>query len=154
MVPAAHATEPQQPAVQDASPAAMPTPDKDMSKESDQKTDNSPIGIWLLEDIQDSGVIDRVRTELDIQADGRISGSGGCNRFSTQGKLEGNRLSIDPAASTRMACPPAVMEQEARFLKMLEDVRGWRVDTQTQKLFLLDDADATLLTFSATTPAQ
>ena len=114
----------------------------------------TPVGTWLLEDLRGEGVIDRVRTELTLESDGQISGSGGCNRIMGQGKLEGDSLTIGPLAGTRMACPPAVMEQEARFMKALEEVKGWRVEPELKKLHLLNDAGVTLLIFSASTPQK
>lgn len=109
----------------------------------------SPIGQWLLEDINGSGVLDRVQTDLEISADGRAFGSGGCNRFNGEAKLSGKKLSFGLLMSTRMACPEAVMKQEARFLNTMEDVRGWKLDDKRHKLLLLGAEGETLLTFSA-----
>lgn len=133
-------------------PATTPAQKTDTPTPSEEATVNTtPVGSWLLEDLGGGGVIDRVRTELTLDSDGRISGSGGCNRFMGDGKLDGKTLTIGPLAGTRMACPPAVMEQEDRFLKTLEKVQGWRVDTAQKKLHLLDGSGETLLIFSATT---
>lgn len=132
---------------------AQASPNTTASSEAAQGS-TTPVGSWLLEDIRGGGVIDRVRTELTLGSDGRVSGSGGCNRIMGQGKLEGDSLTIGPLAGTRMACPPAVLEQEDRFLKTLEEVKGWRVETEQQKLHLLDGSGETLLIFSATTPQE
>ena len=37
-------------------------------------------------------------------------------------------LELGPLASTRKACPPAIMNQEARFLEALEETRGYQFD--------------------------
>jgi heat shock protein HslJ len=54
--------------------------------------------------------------------DGRMVGSGGCNRFHAQYGVENERISIEPPASTRMNCPDeSVMRQEIRFLELLAE---------------------------------
>ncbi len=53
-------------------------------------------------------------------ADGNLSGSGGCNNFSTSYKLDGDLLTVDgPIASTMMACERG-MNQEAIVLAALQ----------------------------------
>ena len=52
---------------------------------------------------------------------GRASGSAGCNSFSgTYGSSRRAELEFGPLAVTRMACDPALMEQEARYLSILD----------------------------------
>jgi heat shock protein HslJ len=50
---------------------------------------------------------------------GRLSGSGGCNRYFANYTLTGDRLHIHPLGSTRMMCSPVRMEQESRFFQSL-----------------------------------
>ncbi len=109
----------------------------------------SPAGRWLAEDIGGGGVLDRVQTTLEIAPDGGISGSGGCNRFTGKAILSGASLSIGPVASTRMACTPAAMAQEARFFKVLEQAKGWRIDPTRRKLVLLGENGAPLAILAA-----
>jgi heat shock protein HslJ len=56
-----------------------------------------------------------------VFGDGRVSGSGGCNRYSAAvvetGPLE---FSIGPAASTRMACPDPAGGFEDRYYSALQ----------------------------------
>ena len=61
-------------------------------------------------------------TTLSVQfgANGRLNGFSGCNRFSGGYTTSGERITIGPLASTRMACEETAMQTEARFLKMLE----------------------------------
>ena len=56
-----------------------------------------------------------------IQA-GRLSGSGGCNRFAGSYTMIGERLRLGPLAVTRMMCDPIRMDQEDRFLHALSTV--------------------------------
>jgi putative lipoprotein len=97
-----------------------------------------PRGKWLAESIRRRGVIDNLQTMLEIGRDGRVSGSGGCNRISGKAEISGSRISFGPVASTRMACVPAAMDQEAKFLEALGDARKWRIDDRRGKLYLLD----------------
>lgn len=62
---------------------------------------------------------------LLLQPDKPIArGFSGCNRFTGDYTLEGDRLSFGPLASTRMACAEG-MDAETRFLTLLGEVAGW-----------------------------
>jgi putative lipoprotein len=95
-------------------------------------------GRWLTEDVRRVGVIDRAQPILEINANGAISGTGGCNRFTGRASVAGGRIRFGPIASTRMACSPPVMNQEAQFFVALGEVRAWRIDAKRRKLLLLD----------------
>lgn len=106
-----------------------------------------PVGLlWVAEDIGGRGVVDRLRTTLTLDADGRAHGSGGCNRFTGGYALEGTTLRFQRMASTQMACMPAAMEQERHFHEALAGVRGWRMENGL--LHLTDEAGATLVRLS------
>lgn len=49
----------------------------------------------------------------------RLSGSSGCNRFSGTYAQTGERLSISPVMSTKMACLGSAMEQESKLFGIL-----------------------------------
>jgi heat shock protein HslJ len=62
-------------------------------------------------------------------ADGRVSGSAGCNQFNAGYEAPGSNLSIKAPVVTRKMCAnPAVMEQEHAFLKALESVTTMRFE--------------------------
>ncbi|KQV81950.1 META domain-containing protein [Rhizobium sp. Root1220] len=105
-------------------------------------------GHWLAEDIRGRGVIDDLQTVLELAADGSVSGSGGCNRMFGNATITGDKITFGLLGSTRMACPPAVMDQEAKFHAALKDVRGWRIDSATGKLLLLDAGGMPIVTLS------
>jgi heat shock protein HslJ len=73
--------------------------------------------------------------------DGPLFGSGGCNRYRGQFTVDGARITIGPLATTRMACPGPVMEQEAQYLAALGRATTWRIDGDTLEL---RDADGAL----------
>lgn len=108
-----------------------------------------PEGRWLAEDIGGGGVIDRLQTVLDIAANGAVSGSGGCNRIMGRATVAGDRISFGPIGSTKMACTPAAMNQEAKFIAALAEVRAFRVDTLRRKLLLLDAQGRTNVVLAA-----
>ncbi len=83
---------------------------------------------WLLEDLGGSGVVDQVQTTIRFGDDDRITGAGGCNRYFAGFEREGDRLSIGVIGSSQMLCPPAVMEQEERFLQAIEAAQTVRLD--------------------------
>lgn len=107
-----------------------------------------PAGKWLAEDIRGGGVIDNAQTMIEITPDGRVSGSGGCNRIGGGAMVKGNNLRFSRMISTQMACAPALMNQEHHFLQALEDVRRFRIDSRRRKLLLLDAGGKTLLRLS------
>ncbi len=83
-------------------------------------------GPWLIEDLNGGGVPDNARLDLTFEpGDGdtsRVQGSSGCNRFFGRWTQNGARVSFGPLAGTMMACPPALMDIEQKFLKTMESV--------------------------------
>jgi heat shock protein HslJ len=69
-------------------------------------------------------------TELtaNFGADGMLSGSSGCNTYSASYKIDGNKISIGPAATTMKACEQAVMDQEQQYLAALATAATYRID--------------------------
>jgi putative lipoprotein len=53
-----------------------------------------------------------------------VTGFGGCNRFAGRYTFDGAAIKIGPLASTRMACPPEVMDAEQAWFQMLERASG------------------------------
>lgn len=94
---------------------------------------------WRVEDIDNRGVLDQARSTLEFR-DGRVSGSAACNRYSASMTMSGERLRAGNTITTRMACSPAIMEQEQRFLASLAATRTYRLDGGA--LYLLDEHTA------------
>jgi heat shock protein HslJ len=78
-----------------------------------------------------------------------VAGSTACNRYSAPAEWPDGGLRFGQAAATRRACPPAVMEQEQRFFRVLEDTRGYKRDAQ--HLWLLDEGGRALARFTPQT---
>lgn len=70
-------------------------------------------------------------TELTANFEGdRISGSGGCNRFTGSYQTDSNKLSVGALGSTRRACEEPVMNQEAKYLTALQGAQQYQVNSQ------------------------
>lgn len=98
---------------------------------------------WVVEDVAGKGIIDASRMTLNFATDGQLSGRASCNRYHAHYKLSGETLEMGPVATTRMACAPALNNQEHRFVQVLRDVRGFDVDA-TGKLILYTPAGQTI----------
>ena len=59
-----------------------------------------------------------------------VSGSAGCNRYSSSYQTQNNQLKIKAIASTRMACPPPLMDQEMGYLRTLEAAQSYLINAQ------------------------
>jgi putative lipoprotein len=86
---------------------------------------------WVVEDIDGKGVVDGARATLNFDgasgSGGRVTGSGSCNSYTGPYTQSGDALSFGNLASTRRACPPALMDQEQRFFDTLANVRRFEM---------------------------
>jgi heat shock protein HslJ len=83
-------------------------------------------------------------------ADGKVSGSAGCNQFGASYRQDGNALTIGEIVSTQMACGTRTDAVERAYLAALERVASWRLE---EDQLLLADADGrTLLRFREASP--
>lgn len=76
-------------------------------------------GVWLVEDVNGGGVIDNARLDASF-GEGRVSGRSGCNRYNGGWQQDGSKIDLGPLMTTRMACAPALMMLEQKFLAVLE----------------------------------
>lgn len=58
--------------------------------------------------------------------------------------IVGTKLSFGPLATTRQAGPPALMDQETKFLKAVETVNRFQIDTSGLLSLLNEDGDTVL----------
>ncbi|MGC8120668.1 META domain-containing protein [Marinobacter sp. VGCF2001] len=82
---------------------------------------------WVVEDLGGAGIIDRSRITLTFLEDNRVAGRASCNRYIGDYNLTGEGLSFSAQGATQMACAPALMNQERRFLKLLSEVSDGRI---------------------------
>jgi len=104
-----------------------------------------PPGEWRLEQLDGKPA----SPDADLTAtfaDGRVSGSGGVNRYFGSYKADGDALTVSDIGSTKMAGPGHLMAQESRFFAALAATRSARM--ADGKLILVDEAGKERLVFS------
>ena len=91
-------------------------------------------------------VIDTTVTAV-FNEDGGLNGSAGCNNFMTSYTLDGQNITIQPAATTRKMCTgEGVMEQETQFLTALTTAATWNISGEVLELRTADGALAVSFT--------
>ncbi|HWD13662.1 META domain-containing protein [Pseudochrobactrum sp. sp1633] len=100
-------------------------------------------GNWITERIQGHKVHSKVQSTLDIAQDGKISGTGGCNRYMGGMEITGDKIKVTPIGGTMMACPPQMMQQDDKFHAALRLVSGWKV--KKDRLILIDTKNREVL---------
>jgi len=78
--------------------------------------------------------------------DGSLSGSGGCNGYSSTYETEEDRITVGMVASTLMFCaePAGLMDQESQFFQALQTAATFRIDQD--QLELMNTAGVVVVT--------
>ena len=84
-------------------------------------------GDWVVQSIGGLSVDGDRRARIAIAAGGRVTGSGGCNRLMGRTDINGESITFGAIATTRMACAPAVMQQDRKLLDALAATRSYRI---------------------------
>ncbi len=103
---------------------------------------------WLAERIGAEPVLAETEVVFEIRPDGKVSGSGGCNRYFGSGAVDGARLSLGPFGRTKMACPAPIMAQEDRYLALLASAARYEIGGDG-RLMLYADGSEPVLVFRA-----
>lgn len=120
------------------------TPEAKAGQSSEDRLEQTA---WVLTELTGREPLKNTQITLSF-ANGKLSGSDGCNRFHSSYAVKGEELAIDPrVASTRSACPEPIMEQASAFMRALGSTRSARLDAE--QLSLLDESGASLATFTA-----
>lgn len=82
---------------------------------------------WVVQDLAGIGMIDRSRITVEFLDEGRVAGRASCNRYTGSYQLTGEVLSFGQPATTKMACAPALMNQERKFLGLMAEVVDGRI---------------------------
>jgi len=86
--------------------------------------------------------------QVQFDGNGRVTGSGGCNRLTGSYQRNGAQLKIGPLAATRMACiDPAQGQLESQFLAALEATTRYSI--VGGELVLIDSRGQTLARLGA-----
>ncbi len=75
-------------------------------------------------------------------ADGTLTGNDGCNTYNSTFTTDGDKITIGPVATTRMACEQEVMDQETAYLNALAKAATYILGKDSLEL---RDADGALL---------
>lgn len=96
---------------------------------------------WVVEDLAAEGIIDRSRLTLRFMDDNRIAGQASCNRYTGRYQLtDDGGIDVGQLTTTRMACAPALMAQEVRFIEALEQASKVRIGPHGELLLFTSDA--------------
>lgn len=136
--------------------AVAPVPDKGVAVAPDaEQVAVTPAPLtghrWLLTRLGGESVISEETPVTALFADGRVTGSGGCNGyFATVDSPGDGRLKVGPAGATRRACATAVMDFEMRYLAALSQVDAW--EREEERLLLSGAAEDLLFTATPLEP--
>jgi len=90
--------------------------------------DESIIGDWSVEQLDGAPLVAGSTVTMRFGPDGRVAGKASCNRYGSVYRIAGDTISFSGAMVTKMACPPALMRQEARFLSIFDGEAHWSID--------------------------
>jgi heat shock protein HslJ len=82
---------------------------------------------WSVEKIDGTPIEAGSKVTLAFAQDGSLSGEASCNRLAGEYSLTGEGLTIAAAATTRMACADAVVNQERDLLAALGKVQSFSI---------------------------
>jgi heat shock protein HslJ len=93
-------------------------------------TDGAALGggEWQVFEINGAGIVAGSKPTITFE-EGRVFGAGSCNRFMGGYAVspDGLKLEMSQMASTMMACPEPLMQQEGAFLGTLGTVTGYEL---------------------------
>lgn len=102
---------------------------------------------WLGEHVGGEPTVHNSLVTLRFGSDGKITGKSGCNNYSVNYQLTGKTLKVyPPMIGTRMACPPEIMAQEAKFQDLLG--RATAIDVESDGRLVIWTADKQSLRFA------
>ena len=106
--------------------------------------------VWALTELMGKPPVAGTGISAQFSADGKVSGSAGCNRYSGAYTVSGNSITFSsPMATTMMMCDTAVMEQENAYLKALGEARTYAV--KGDQLTLTGANNTSLVVYKAQT---
>jgi putative lipoprotein len=82
---------------------------------------------WVVTSISGQAVVPDAPPTMAFGADGRVSGTGGCNQYSGPYEIDGAGIQFGDLASTLMLCEGAPGTQETAFFAALDGANAWRI---------------------------
>jgi len=103
---------------------------------SDMPGQSPFIGMtWVAQDVNQQGMIDNTNISFVFTDEERVGGFAGCNNFNMPFEDNNGVLEMGSAAVTMKACPPAISQQERKFLVIFSEL----------KTYMFDDTNALIL---------
>jgi heat shock protein HslJ len=103
---------------------------------------------WLLVTLGGQEPVTKTTVTLKFGADGRVSGSDGCNTFGAPYTSDATTLAItQPMVTTLMACEQPIMDQATAYQKALGEAKTYKI--AGQQLTLSDATGKELATLTA-----
>lgn len=108
---------------------------------SDVKTDAKKLeGKWNVVEVKGEKLMEEGLPQMNFNmAENKLHGNTGCNIFNTTVNLDSDDVSsitINPAATTMMACPN--MDVEGKVLQAMEEVKGVKAGKNENEMCLVD----------------
>jgi len=82
---------------------------------------------WVAVSIAGRPAADKMESWVKLSTDGEISGHAACNAFTGSFRIDGDRISVDQLARTKMLCVGATMDEERRFLAAIEGANRFEI---------------------------
>lgn len=112
------------------------------------------VGLWGVDSLRSGDgalepPLDGSAIAVMFDEGGNVMGNAGCNSYRGSCQIDGDEITFGTLASTRRSCmrPPGVMEQEARFLRLLTGTVTYSLGVDGT-LILFDEPDAPLVVMS------
>jgi heat shock protein HslJ len=102
---------------------------------------------WTVTSLTGVGVDPTVTMTAVFGEDGQITGSGGCNNYTATYTVDGSTITIEAPASTRMACPENVNQQESEYFYLLEGTGSYEI--RGEKLTIKDSSGQTTIEYTS-----
>ena len=104
--------------------------------------------VWLLDSLNGSPPVSGTVITAEFTKDGKVGGTAGCNAYSGQYKISGSNIQFtSPMASTLMACPQPVMDQENAYFQALSAAKTYAV--KGDQLTLSDSGGKAIASYNA-----
>ncbi|MBK1794011.1 META domain-containing protein [Devosia sp. WQ 349] len=101
---------------------------------------------WTVQSVNGQAIEGPRKPSIGFDHEGRVYGTGGCNRYFTTATIAGTAISFGVGGTTNMACDAATMGREAAFFSALAEIVGFV--RQDDVLQLIGTSGAVLLELS------
>jgi len=93
--------------------------------------------VWNISLLNGEPPVPMTSITAEFTEDGMVGGSAGCNNYSATYEVDGDQINFDmnQTATTLMACPELVMQQEAEYLVALAKTQSFEVNENELRLF-------------------